>query len=135
MKSDAGEVKVTPEELERILNEPTGIDPDIAAKYIYADAGEVKECEHKKTQIWEPHLAGARKCNDCGMVYNPNRNPQWFFEGPSVEERLATCLELASDLDLYTSHTKRCETYTNYPNSCTCGLGKIREALAKVKHD
>lgn len=37
-------------------------------------------CVHTNTQIWEPHLAGARKCKDCGMVYNPNHTPQWFFE-------------------------------------------------------
>lgn len=38
------------------------------------------DCEHKKTEIWEPHLAGARKCLDCKMVYNPNRSPSWFCE-------------------------------------------------------
>lgn len=37
-------------------------------------------CDHKRTQIWEPHLAGARKCLDCLMVYNPNREPAWFIE-------------------------------------------------------
>lgn len=37
-------------------------------------------CSHIKTKIWEPHLAGARKCLHCGMVYNPNRDPSWFFE-------------------------------------------------------
>lgn len=36
-----------------------------------------KSCEHKRTVIWEPHLAGARKCQDCGMVYGPGRTPQW----------------------------------------------------------
>lgn len=29
-------------------------------------------CDHRKTRISEPHLAGARSCNDCGMYYNPN---------------------------------------------------------------
>lgn len=37
-------------------------------------------CNHNKTVIWEPHLAGARKCLDCKMVYNPNRSPAWFYE-------------------------------------------------------
>lgn len=37
-------------------------------------------CEHKQTKIWEPHLAGARKCIDCGMVYNPNCAQRWFIE-------------------------------------------------------
>lgn len=39
-----------------------------------------KSCEHKNNDICEPHLAGARKCNDCGMVYNPNRTPRWQHE-------------------------------------------------------
>lgn len=43
------------------------------------------DCEHKKTQIWEPHLAGARKCLDCGMVYNPNFSPRWHVEVETVE--------------------------------------------------
>ena len=30
-------------------------------------------CQHKNTRISEPHLAGARECNDCGMYYNPNQ--------------------------------------------------------------
>lgn len=30
-------------------------------------------CDHKNNRIWEPHLAGARKCYDCGMVKSPNR--------------------------------------------------------------
>lgn len=39
-----------------------------------------KECQHKNTIIWEPHLAGARKCVDCEMIYNPNRVPNWLKE-------------------------------------------------------
>jgi hypothetical protein len=38
------------------------------------------ECAHTKTKIWEPHLAGARKCLDCEKVYNPNRTPNWQIE-------------------------------------------------------
>lgn len=38
------------------------------------------ECSHKRTKIWEPHLAGARKCLDCEKVYNPNREPNWKIE-------------------------------------------------------
>lgn len=49
---------------------------------------EPRECPHLDTQIWEPHLAGARKCLECGMVYNPNYNPPWFFEGPSLDQQL-----------------------------------------------
>jgi hypothetical protein len=30
------------------------------------------KCEHLKTYMSEPHLAGARKCSDCGMYFNPN---------------------------------------------------------------
>lgn len=41
-------------------------------------------CEHKNTIMWEPHLAGARKCKDCGMVYNPNYNPKWYVEIETV---------------------------------------------------
>ncbi len=43
-------------------------------------------CEHRRTEIWEPHLAGARKCLDCKMVYNPNHTPSWFIEPPSQDE-------------------------------------------------
>ena len=32
----------------------------------------MSECNHKNTKICEPHLAGARKCTYCDMVYNPN---------------------------------------------------------------
>jgi hypothetical protein len=39
-----------------------------------------EECKHERTQIWEPHLAGARKCLNCGMIYNPNRSPAWQLE-------------------------------------------------------
>lgn len=39
-----------------------------------------KDCKHDNHQIWEPHLAGARKCLDCGMVYNPNSDPSWMYE-------------------------------------------------------
>lgn len=37
-------------------------------------------CDHVNTKIWEPHLARARKCIDCGAVYNPNRTPNWQHE-------------------------------------------------------
>lgn len=37
-------------------------------------------CQHKNTRMWEPHLAGARKCNDCGWEYNPNMTPKWHPE-------------------------------------------------------
>lgn len=46
-----------------------------------------EHCEHKRTVMWEPHLAGARKCTDCKMVYNPNMNPSWHFELPPLQER------------------------------------------------
>jgi hypothetical protein len=48
----------------------------------------MKPCQHAKTIIWEPHLAGARKCTDCHMVYNPNHTPSWFVEGPSESEQI-----------------------------------------------
>lgn len=40
--------------------------------------------------MWEPHLAGARKCIDCGWVYNTNvgyvtGNP-WFDEDAEIVE-------------------------------------------------
>jgi len=53
----------------------------------------MEECTHKNTKIWEPHLAGARKCVDCGMVFNPNRryfNPNaspWFDEDAENEAK------------------------------------------------
>lgn len=53
----------------------------------------MNDCEHKRTIIWEPHLAGARKCRDCGQVYNPNCKPQWFFERPSESVRLSLALK------------------------------------------
>jgi len=31
------------------------------------------KCQHLNTKISEPHLAGARRCIDCGWHYNPNR--------------------------------------------------------------
>lgn len=37
-------------------------------------------CAHKNTEIWEPHLAGARRCLDCKMVYNPNCTPAWSHD-------------------------------------------------------
>jgi len=52
---------------------------------------EVSECKHERTQMWEPHLAGARKCLDCGWVKNPNRahfgEPLWFNEDKELEEK------------------------------------------------
>lgn len=55
-------------------------------------------CQHQSTKIWEPHLAGARKCIDCGMVFNPNMNPQWYVEPPPIEERLESALAAIAHL-------------------------------------
>lgn len=41
---------------------------------------EAPQCKHTNTVICEPHLAGARRCIDCGMVYNPNSAPRWQLE-------------------------------------------------------
>lgn len=60
-------------------------------------------CKHKNTRMWEPHLAGARKCLDCEMVYNPNTNPQWQFEEPSLEE---VADALADTVESYIWHDK-----------------------------
>lgn len=39
------------------------------------------KCDLKCSRIWEPHLAGARRCNVCGRVYNPNNEGEkWRFE-------------------------------------------------------
>jgi len=50
----------------------------------------MNRCEHKNTQMWEPHLAGARKCLDCGWVKSPNREylggELWFDEDAEKEE-------------------------------------------------
>lgn len=41
----------------------------------------MSECKHDNTIMWEPHLAGARKCKDCGRIMNPNKGRnKWFFE-------------------------------------------------------
>ncbi len=58
----------------------------------------MSDCKHLQTKIWEPHLAGARKCLDCDMVYNPNHNPSWHVEPPSMkalQERLIIALGIA----------------------------------------
>ncbi len=46
----------------------------------------MSQCAHVRTEIWEPHLAGARKCLDCGQVYNPNCTPNWFYEESPVSQ-------------------------------------------------
>ena len=52
--------------------------------------GEMRTCKHEDSRIWEPHLAGARKCNDCGWVKSPNRAyagcALWFDEEKELEE-------------------------------------------------
>lgn len=53
---------------------------DEEAGQLTGSPSELARCEHKRTKIWEPHLAGARKCLDCDMVYNPNMSPQWQNE-------------------------------------------------------
>ncbi len=49
----------------------------------------MKDCKHERTKIWEPHLAGARKCLDCGWVKSPNRQylggELWFDEDAEKE--------------------------------------------------
>lgn len=40
---------------------------------------DTEQCEHKNTKIWEPHMAGTRKCLDCDKVNNPNV-PGWRLE-------------------------------------------------------
>jgi len=50
----------------------------------------MNKCSHENTKIWEPHLAGARKCIDCGWVYNPNRayfNEEPWFDEEALKER------------------------------------------------
>jgi len=47
----------------------------------------MSKCKHENTIIWEPHLAVARKCTDCKMVYNPNMGG-WHTEGPSDKQRI-----------------------------------------------
>lgn len=64
-------------------------------KYI-AETGDA--CIHVKTKMWEPHLAGARKCLDCERVYNPNCTPNWFFEGPTDQERIEVLREESAKL-------------------------------------
>lgn len=60
-------------------------------------------CPHNETVIWEPHLAGARKCKACGMVYNPNMSyagkDPWFFEPPSERERIKKLLDVLKKVD------------------------------------
>lgn len=38
-------------------------------------------CTHANTKIWEPHLAGARKCLDCKRVKSSGSSHDWYFEG------------------------------------------------------
>lgn len=49
----------------------------------------MQNCEHKRSIICEPHLAGARKCLDCGWVKSPNRQylggELWFDEVAEIE--------------------------------------------------
>lgn len=35
-----------------------------------------KECQHKRSSISEPHLAGARTCSDCG-AYKSSASGEW----------------------------------------------------------
>lgn len=51
-------------------------------------SGIIENCKHLNTKIWEPHLAGARKCLSCDMVYNPNMGG-WHVEEQSIETQLS----------------------------------------------
>jgi len=53
--------------------------------------GKMNNCKHTNTKIWEPHLAGARKCSDCGWVKSPNRayagGALWFDEEAEIKAK------------------------------------------------
>lgn len=66
----------------------------------------VNMCEHINTVIWEPHLAGARKCLGCGKVYNPNLKPNWQFEFSEDDP----IIKLEKEIDYY---KQRSENYKN----------------------
>jgi hypothetical protein len=57
-------------------------------------------CAHNRVKIHEPHLAGARKCLDCEMVYNPNHTPNWFFEEKKIEVTRAQIEKIWNDLSV-----------------------------------
>jgi hypothetical protein len=86
-------------------------------------------CNHTRTKIWEPHLAGARKCLDCDMVYNPNRNPVWQFEKELIpyDELLQLAKELAGALK-----SERCHIVDNNKVNLRCHCLRC-EALKKAK--
>lgn len=92
-------------------NHRDGPDYNESPMFTQADRREVIRvsggCVHERTKIWEPHMAGARKCVDCHMVYNPNRSPSWQIEPPSVETQVATLQKevqrLAAENEAYMS--------------------------------
>lgn len=87
IKSSIKPIEVKKETVEDIAKEMVSTSDYTTGEATYLDFKErfekalkEKECLHTKTQIWEPHLAGARKCLSCNMVYNPNRSPRWQLE-------------------------------------------------------
>ena len=58
----------------------------LGEKLLTKKATMTEKCSHSKTKIWEPHLAGARKCLACDWVYNPNHEPAWFDEDKEEED-------------------------------------------------
>jgi len=92
------------------------------------------KCSHSNTKIWEPHLAGAKKCLDCGMVYNPNHKPSWFFEHHLAQystDQLIALVESAEDR-LLTFSLGLLKILNDHSISQTEALCRIREKVERV---
>lgn len=96
-----------------------------------------EKCKHTNTKIWEPHLAGARKCLSCDMVYNPNMGG-WYVEEPSIETQLSN---LKSKHEKVLEMLRIAEKYlkTAHEEACTCcdSTGYVKshcyKALAEIE--
>lgn len=97
------------------------------------------DCKHEKTQIWEPHLAGARKCLACGMVYNPNRayanKDPWFFEPPSLEEQIEDLKAKLAQSEEKRSKLRACLELIAAPKRSDGTYNRSREACEALARD
>lgn len=86
------------------------------------------KCQHTNTKIWEPHLAGARKCLDCELVWNNNVG-EWRCEHPKEKIKIFPYAALAQD--------RRQETQDKIPwqarYECECGAKVEPESFKEIK--
>lgn len=107
----------------------------------------MENCKHGNTLIWEPHLAGARKCADCGMVKD-RTDGEWYLPPLKTDQKISLemfdmAMALACDLEnLFDDCSKDGRIYYNQTDegvpyietSCTIVMmNDVEETMTEIR--